>query len=273
MKKLLWLFVLLCSTLTMAADVRISGAASYQVVGRGLTWATGINQNFILDVVSPSSGMCLNIRNNDVGTHTYTITPWITSDLAVTHYAGFTGLWTSTTISPSNIGSTLANSTDNFFVNTAGAAHVTLVITGGAGSGTVDFTIAQSSNQCGSGGVGSIAQSVSCDRNATTTTATATTVTVVAAPPAGQFIHVCAYVVAGGVTASQNNSFNSVAGCASSAGTLWNMRLTTGSTGGIFQLGSGIGQLFKTTTAALPLCFTNAGTGDSSSIAVAYTIF
>jgi len=41
----------------------------------------------------------------------------------------------------------------------------------------------------------------------------------------------------------------------------------------IYQLGSGIGQLFATATAAQPLCFTNGGSGATVTVAVSYTIW
>ena len=274
MKRFSLAMLLLCAFAARAADVRIRGAAVYQTIGRGLTWASGVNQNFILDVISPSTGMCLNVRNTDVSTHTYTVTPVISSDLAVLTFTGNTGAWTSTQISPSNSGSTLANSTDNFFINTSGAAHVVISISGGSGAGAADISIAQTSNQCGTGGVGSIGQAVSCNKDASVIVVTATTSVLVASPPAGQFIHVCAYTVSGASATGATHQFatGSAGACASSTA-LWALSSSSTSNPMQFALGAGIGQLFQTHTAAQPLCFTNGGSGAGLIANVSYTIF
>lgn len=266
-------FVLLPAT-AVAADHRIPGGAVYTVLGRGLTWASGVNQTFVLDVVSPSSGMCLNVHNNDVSSHAYVVTPWITSDLQVTTYTGNTGAWTATNISPSGTNTTLAAATDNYFINTSGAAHVTVIISGGSGAGTADLTIAQTPNQCGNGGIGSIGQAVSCNKHASLVVATATIGILVASPPAGQFVHVCAYSVSGGsATGATHNFGTGAAGACGSISSPWGLSSPASSAPMQFSLGAGIGQLFQTMIAAQPLCMQNGGSGSNLLSDVSYTVF
>ena len=269
MKKLIPILLLLCAFIH--ADIRIPGAANYQVIGRGLTWASGINQNFIMDVTSPSSGMCLQVHNNDGSLHTYTITPKVTSDLSTITYTGNTGAWTSTNISPSGNGNTAATSTDNYFINTSGAAHVVISITAGSGTGNADVLVSQTSNQCGVGGIGSIAQAVSCDRSFLSTPGAVGNFVVSIVPPAGQFIHVCGITITSAATGGNVQFENGSSGtCTTPSTLLWGYVFnsnTAPSTGG------GIGQLFKTSVAAQPLCAVVAGTLTSLFISVSYTVF
>lgn len=264
-------FVFLPATAT--ADKRIPGGATYQVIGRGLTWASGVNNNFIMDVISPSTGMCLNVHNNDSASHSYSVTPVITSDLSVTTYTGNTGAWTSTTISPTAVtDTTLANSTDNYFINTAGAAHVVISISGGSGAGTADITIAETANQCGSGGGVLVS---GCNKSIVGTVATGGNAVIVPTPSAGLFIHVCAYSVSGQATASGTETFaNGTAGtCAAIGAILWQMVVTTGNSSNFLAVPAP-SQLFQTTVAAQPLCGQNLpGSGANALFAVSYAIF
>lgn len=253
------------------ADIRLPGGANYQILGRGITWAAGVNQNWILDVVSPSSGMCLNVRNRDTSSHSYTITPVITSDLSVTTFTGNTGAWTSTTIAPTGVNTTLASSTDNFFINTAGAAHVVISISGGSGTGTADITIAQTPNQCGSGGIGSLFQAVSCDRSFITTPVGTGNIAVSIVPPAGQFVRVCAITITSAATGGNVQFENGSSGTCTTPNTvLWGYVFNSNTAP---STGSGIGQLFRTSVAAQPLCAVVAGTLTSLFIDVSYTVF
>lgn len=273
MKKILWLFLLLFISISAsAADVRIQGAANYQVIGRNLTWASGVNQNFIMDVVSPSSGMCLQIRNKDTASHAYTVAPVLTSDLSTTTFTGNTGAWTAATISPTGANTTAASSTDNFFINTTGAAHVTISISGGSGTGTADITVSQTSNQCGTGG--NVLAS-GCNKSIVGTVATAGNAVIVPAPGAGLFIHVCAYSVSGQATASGTETFaNGTAGaCATIGAILWQMVVTTGNSSNFLAVPAP-SQLFQTTVASQPLCGQNLpGSGANALFAVSYAIF
>lgn len=253
------------------ADIRLPGGANYQILGRGITWAAGVNQNWILDVVSPSSGMCVNVRNRDTSSHSYTITPVITSDLSVTTFTGNTGAWTSTTIAPTGVNTTLASATDNFFVNTAGAAHVVISISGGSGTGTADITIAQTPNQCGSGGIGSLFQAVSCNQSATQTVSAVSNVAMSTVPPAGQFVHVCAVAVsANGTTAVVAFATGTAGTCVATGASRWGVIVNSNVAPGT---GSGIGQIFATNTAAQALCAVVTGTFTTIIIDVSYTVF
>lgn len=251
-------------------DIRLPGAANYQVVGRGLTWASGVNQNWIMDVTGPASGVCVNIQNNDAGTHTFSITSVITSDLAQTTYTGQTGHWTSAVVSPSTVGSVAGSSTQNWWIDTAGAARFVLIISGGSGAGTADITLSQTSISCT--GAGASQQGSVCNSSAVQSVAVSTTVTMVAAPPAGQFIHVCAYVVGGDVATNGTVvQFSYGATCAAVGTVVWQVSPHTG--GSNYQQGSGIGQLFQTRTAAQPLCLTQGASGATQFVSVSYIVY
>jgi hypothetical protein len=271
MKKLFAL--VLCFSALAVADIRIPGGATYQVIGRGITWAgTGVgavNNNYILDVISPSSGMCVNVQNNDTLAHTYTLNAFETSDLQLVTYTGVTGRWNPIPVSPGVNGNTAASSTDQFFVNTSGAAHVVIAIAGGAGASTADITIAQTANFCGAGQTTN-----GCNLSKGVQIATATTAVIVPTPPAGQFIHVCAYNLSGQVTTTAViNIANGTGGaCAALGTTLWLINAATGNSSNMLAV-TAPSQLFQTTVATQPLCANNAGTGANQALSVSYAIF
>jgi hypothetical protein len=272
MRKGLALVLCFCAGLAVA-DVRIPGGANYQIVGRGLTWAgTGVgavNNNFIMDVVSPSSGMCLAVANNDTGSHSLTVNAFATSDLSQVTYTGSTGKWNQVPFSPAATNTIPASSMDQFYVNTTGAAHVTLAITGGSGTGTADIFISQTANFCGGGPTVS-----GCNKSQSVQVATATTSVVVPTPPTGQFIHVCAYQFSGSVTATAAITLanGTVGTCAAPGTTVWLYNAATGN--GPAELAvPAPSQLFQTTVATQPLCATNAGTGANQAVSVSYAIF
>ena len=280
-----WTDRLVCFSLLLAliavgasfahADVRKPGGAAYQVIGRGLTWASTVNNNWIMDVVSPSTGVCVNVTNNGAGTHTFSITAQITSDLQVTTFTGNTSKWTGAVVSPSTTASILTNTTSQWWIQTAGAAHFVLIITGGSGAGTADIVLSQTAIPCGPQG-GSSNGSI-CNASAVGTIAAAgATITIVPVPPAGQFVHVCAYLVSGDVvTNGLSVTFqNGTAGtCAAPSGTQWQCSPHTG--GSNCQGGAGIGQLFQTTVAAQPLCAIGGAIGGLSGqvVSVSYIYF
>lgn len=264
-------FVLVASL--WGADVRIVGAAAYQIGGRGLTWAgtTGsINNAFVLDVPGPNSGVCVSLANRDASSHTFTITAQLTADISVTTFTGNTANWSSSPVSPTTVGSIAASATNLYWVNAAGAAHVTISISGGAAAGTVDLTFSQAGSSC----VGSsVNQSGSvCNSSAIQSVAVSTTVTMVAAPPAGQFIHVCAYVVGGDVATNGTVvQFSYGANCAAVGTVVWQVSPHTG--GSNYQQGAGLGQLFQTRTAAQPLCLTQGASGATQFVSVSYIVY
>jgi hypothetical protein len=272
MKKL-WLAALCLATVAHAADVRIPGGATYQTVGRAMPWAgTGqgnLNNNYIMDVVSPSSGMCVNVQNNDTAAHTYTLTAFETSDLQLVTYTGVTGRWNPIPVSPGTAGNTAASSTDQFWINTSGAAHVVITFTGGAGVGTVDVTIAQTPSFCG-GGV----TTAGCSKSKGVQVATAGNAAVVSAPGAGLFIHVCAYNTSGQVTTtSALTIYTGTAGaCAVPGTTLWLINAATGNSSNMLAV-TAPSQLFQTDVANQPICASNGGTGGNQAVSFSYAIF
>lgn len=150
------LFLLaLCSQL-FAADTRVAGGATYGYLGQNLTWASGINSDFVMDSVSPATGVCLSVINNDSGSHTATLKAFTTSQLSlVTFNSNPLGLWTQVSIAPSNSGSAsytfAATSVTQLYIRTTAAAHVTLSFSAGSGAGTVTLNYAQTPSPCGSG--------------------------------------------------------------------------------------------------------------------------
>lgn len=276
MRKIALCFLLLVGSL-FARDVRLQGPAAYQVGGRGLTWASGVNVNFVLDVPSPNSGVCASFSNNDSSTHTFTIGASITADPAVTTYTGNTGNWTTTPISPGTTGSVAGNVTTLFWLNAAGASHVTISVSGGSGTGTVDVVFSQAATTCvgvnQNGSVFPLASSVPCSRSAVGTLAASASIQLIAAPPTGQFIHICAYSI-GGPNAGGNNTvmqFSNGANCSGVGAVQWEVSPNT--SGSVYQLGAGLGQLFQTSVAAQPMCVTQGASGATYFVAVSYNIF
>jgi len=193
-----------------------------------------------------------------------------TSDLNLVSYAAVTGKWNSIPVSPGVSGSTVANSVDQFYVNTSGAAHVTLVFAGGSGAGTADLLISQTPNFCG-GGVGTNG----CNKSISNIVPTAGNAIVVPAPATGLFIHVCAYHTSGQVTASGTITWaNGTAGaCTVLGATLWQGVATTGNPSDSLAVAAP-SQLFQTTVAAQPLCGSNnPGTGANHVFSASYAIF
>lgn len=272
MKRLFLALCLFFVQFAVAADVRISGTSTFQVIGRSLTWAgtTGsVNNNFILDVLSPSTGFCVNIQNNDTSAHTYTMTAFETSDLQQTSYTGFTGRWNPIPVSPGTAGNTAASSTDQFWLNTAGAAHVVMTITGGSGAGSADITIASTPIFCGSGSTTS-----GCSKSKGVQVPTGGNAVIVSAPGAGLFIHVCAYNTSGQVTTtSALTIYTGTAGaCAVAGTTLWLINAATGNSSNMLSV-TAPSQLFQTDVANQPLCASNAGTGANQAASVSYANF
>ena len=155
---------------------------------------------------------------------------------------------------------------------TAGAARFVLIISGGGGAGTADVTLSQTSIPCT--GAGASQSGSVCNLSAVNSVAVSSTITLVASPPAGQFIHVCAYVVGGDVATNgtvvqfQNGSAGT---CAAPGTTKWQVSPHTG--GSNYQQGSGIGQLFQTTVAAQPLCVTQGASGATQFVSVSYILY
>lgn len=265
---------LLVSSLCHAGDVRIVGAAAYQVGGRLLTWAgatpSAINNTFVIDVPGPNSGVCVQITNFDTLTHTFTITAAIVIDVAVTGYTGNTGAWLNSPLSPNTSGSIPLQSSDSWWINAAGAAHVAISISGGAGAGVATLTFSQAASSC----VGSSVNSNGsvCNDSRVGTVAVSTTISLVPAPPAGQFIHVCAYAVGGDVAANGTLvQFSYGATCAAVGTVVWHVSPHTG--GSNYNQGAGLGQLFQTRTAGQPLCVTQGASGATQFVSVSFIYF
>jgi len=278
MRRQILLSILSCLFLppvVAAVDVNLTGTAvTYGVLGRGLTWASGINQNFIADTYSSSIGACLTFNNNDSSQHTFALAAFITPDRALTTFTGSTAAWTSVPVtqSPGASGYTVtANGTLQLYVNLPSAARATFAISGGGGAGTVDAFYTLTPTPCGVSPAGTPQV---CDRSVVGQAASSSTVILIPAPAAGQFIHVCGGFGSGDVASNGTLTLLSTgtAGtCGALGSTRWQYSPHTGGSNSPF--GAGFGQLFQTDVAAQPLCFTNGASGATQFISLSYGVY
>jgi hypothetical protein len=214
--------------------------------------------------------VCASFANNDGNSHSFTVNAAISADIPDVTYTGNTGQWVSSPVSPGTAQTVAANQTVQVWINASGAAHVAVIVAGGSGTGSVDVVFSQSGSACTGSGVNS--NGSVCNNSAVQTVAVSTTVTLVAAPPAGQMVHVCAYAVGGDVATNGTLvQFSYGATCAGVGTVVWQVSPHTG--GSNYNQGAGLGQLFQTRTAAQPLCVTQGASGATQFVSVSFIIF
>jgi hypothetical protein len=145
-------FILLLLSGVSFAENYIPGANIYSFLNRGLTWASTINQTWVIDAVSPATGVCLTIQNNDTSSHNFTLASYVTSDQSL-KVLGTAVKWQQVALSPpatSGGFTVLASSVLQIYAKTTSAYHIAFQFSGGSGTGTVDLYYSQTGTPCGS---------------------------------------------------------------------------------------------------------------------------
>jgi len=282
---------LLCIAALAQSDVSISTTGPFTDLTRNASWGSGgivgIENAYIFVPPTAQSVGCVYIANkNPTNAHTFTITLRSTGDQTVSKFFSGTtadqGKWrTLNTISDT----VAAASVNVYSVSELAAARAMVQISGtGVQAGnpdTADIYIvhAQTNVDCstlsipvnGNVTINNSTTTPSCNNQATATVNSASTTTLVSAAPSGQVIKVCAFSAGGDVTANGLTVLfqtGTAGSCAAPGATVWAISPHTG--GGNFNLGAGLGQLFKTTTAAQPLCLTAGAIGAPTVVSVSF---
>lgn len=142
--------VLVFSLAAAATDTHIAGASNYGVIGRNQSWAANVAGNYILDLISPNTNLCLyTLNNNPVSAHSFTIQIQAHGDLSHTAFTGTLG-WR-TVFGPATFNAA-AGTAVPIFVTLNGAAHVAIGFTGVAGQpgspDTADIYFVQTAGRC-----------------------------------------------------------------------------------------------------------------------------
>lgn len=137
------------------SDKFITGINGYTILGRGLAWGSGVNNNFVFSPLSPNAAVCVYITNNNPSNgHSVNLSLWQTADPQVKAFTGFASKWAqSRSLNSTNV-SVGPSATVGFFYNATAAALLTAQISGSstaAGSpDTADiFAVQVSTNFCG----------------------------------------------------------------------------------------------------------------------------
>lgn len=138
------------------ADLHVSGSTYYVTLASGVAW-NQVNANYIFTPISPNTGVCIFIENNNpTTTHTYTLAAFETGNKANTVFAGNTSKWVTATLQnpTTSVG---PNGISASFFNATGAANVAITISGAiTGSGSPDtanvFATQSNTANCGATG-------------------------------------------------------------------------------------------------------------------------
>lgn len=136
------------------ADKLVNTRGPYIILGRSLTWASTINDTWLIQPINPDQGICIFVANNNPTTaHTFTLAVHQTGDPLVNSYTGNTGRYVADTVqgtySPVPIGGMTTA-----YVHTSAAARIAITISGATvETGTPDtgdvYIVQTSSDSCG----------------------------------------------------------------------------------------------------------------------------
>jgi hypothetical protein len=153
MRKLTGLIVLLLCSYLASAETYIPGASVFGKLGRNITWTSGVNNTWVIDAISPTTGICVTIQNNDTASHNFSLVSYLTSDQAQT-VLGTGAKWQQIALSPpassGSIFTVAASSVLQIYARTVAAFHIAFQFSGGSGTGTADLIFAQTGASCGS---------------------------------------------------------------------------------------------------------------------------
>ncbi len=294
MKKFLSLFFLLITSLAFSqVDIKTNQIGPYVTLVRNATWGTvGVGNSDNSYIYTPQSSAAITCvylaNNNPTSAHAFTIAFLTTGDPKILGYQSQTtairNKWKTLSTTNATVNAGLVSV---FGFSSLAAASAQILISGSstqAGSpDTMDLYIVESNTNidcstssipiAGTVTISNILNIPSCNLSAVQSVASGATATLVAAPPAGQFIHVCAIIVSGDVTTNglTVDFANGSAGTCTAPGTIkWQVSPHTG--GSPMPNGAGIGQLFQTTVAAQPLCETAGAMGATQFVSVSYMV-
>lgn len=149
------LFGALCSLAWSQQDITIPGLSTYTVIGRGLLWGTGVNNNFIFQAYNPNTQICLYVTNNNpTNSHSFTVTLWQAGDPQVKAFASFPSKWAQTNTNQTFPKTVTAVTTVGIFFNVSAAALLTAQFTGSSSAaGSPDsadiFAVQTTAGGCG----------------------------------------------------------------------------------------------------------------------------
>jgi hypothetical protein len=276
-RKLLLFVLCLVSLFASAGDVRVGGAARYGVIGRSLTWASGINNDFILDNTS-DGGVCFTLVNSDTSVHSLTVNIWVTSDLSQTSFQSDTpAVWVPASISPPLASgatqySVPASNILQLYVNTSGAAHTVFSASGGAGSSTVAIFYAQTSGGC-ERTTNFAASSVQCNRSIAASYASATN-QVIVTHVAGTQIYICGGLLTFSAAVSSATAGGLNYGTGTTCGTgltgLWTWYEPSGESAPVQLVG---GSMVLIVPYGQDLCYNTGSSGVNTQLALAFAQF
>ena len=277
------LFLVLTTALFAQQDISVPTAGNFKVLGRSLTWGSsgrgGVQNAYIFFPATPADSSCLYIANNNpTSAHAFTVTFYQTGDPQLSTFytsPGTQGHWK---IVQTIADTVVASGVNNYSFAAKGAVTVMAVISGtstqAGNPDTADIYDVQSNVNCGSSPINSPIGSGQCSNSASVTVSNTTASVLVPTPPAGQFIHVCAYSVSSSNAASSGTyqfAVGTVGTCAAIGTVLWPIQYVN-TAEPPFALGSGFGQLFQTPTLSQPLCFNQTVGTATTTASVSYYI-
>jgi hypothetical protein len=285
--------LLLCASAIFASgqavDIRLGSIGPYNDLVRGATWgSTGVgnsDNSYIFPPTNPQEQTCVYMSNNNpTSSHTFTITFRYSGDPKVTGYLSNNGTqegrWKNVQVISDTI---LAGSTNNYSFSSPGAAWAQVQISGSStqtGSpDTVDIYIVQTATNCGTGTI-NINAPASCANSASLSVPSTSTEVIVAAPAAGQYVHICAISLtfSAAITGAQAVSLVHGSGgafgspCTPNSSAEWLIEEAVNTTPFPYTIGSGQAQLFQSLTPASAMCVENGTAGANAVVSISYYI-
>lgn len=193
-------------------------SSAYIDLGRGLSWGAsglgGVNNNFIFSPLTPDTGFCVYVHNNNpTSAHTFTGTIFATGDQRVVSLINDPTAWLPIFNTPQF--TVAAGSTITQYVTSFGAAQIAISISGGtsqAGSpDTLDFFLVQNEHGCGQNATtnGSNGPTVPTVCDQTVNLAVVKNVTsALLAPVAGKSTYICGLIVAWSTTIPNGTTYS-----------------------------------------------------------------
>ncbi len=137
------------------SDIFITGTNAYTILGRGLAWGTGVNNNFIFTPLNPNTQVCVYVTNNNpTNSHSFTLALYQAGDPQVKTFQNLPAKWAASGSVQSFPITVNAASTVGVFFNVTAAAQLTAKFTGTSSAGgspdTADiFAVQTTAGACG----------------------------------------------------------------------------------------------------------------------------
>jgi hypothetical protein len=279
-KRLICALALLTGLAFGQIDISTNQVGPYITLTRNATWTGSgpgaINNAFIFTPLTPDSGMCFYVQNNDSGTHGLQIAVYETGDPQIPGYESAAGAqWIYVGQASVVLNGLTAG---NIFVKASGAARIAAVASSGTGAGTATINLVQTQQNCGlragvplycnvgagAAGAGNISQVVT----------TATTAQLIVGQT-GLGVHVCWYSVSiGGTPTTSTGKLIYGTGGTCGTSTLTAISFTNGTVPFNQALSGGGNELFPDlAVVGDSLCYTDGGSGTGTTINLSYVQF